>query len=160
MILGLDISTSITGATILDEEGNVILCEAWDMRNKKHFTDLFDKGEGIRLWLLGIALKHKIKEIYIEQSLQSFRSGYSSAQTLSTLSRFNGIVSWSAFRMLGVKPKFLAATSARKACGIKVCRGEKAKEKVIQYVIDNVDGFEVEYTKFGNPKPGEFDRGR
>ena len=66
MILGLDVSTSITGATILDEQGNIILCEAWDMRNKKHFKDIFDKGEGIRLWLLGIALKHKVKEIYIE----------------------------------------------------------------------------------------------
>ena len=43
MILGLDISTSITGATILDDDGNIVLCEAWDMRDKKHFKDLFDK---------------------------------------------------------------------------------------------------------------------
>jgi len=157
MILGLDVSTSITGATLLDEEGNIILCEAWDMR-KKYFKDIFDKAEGIRLWLLGLALKYKIKDVYIEQSLQSFRSGFSSAQTLSTLSRFNGMVSLAVFRMFNIKPKYLAATSARKSCGIKVPRGEKAKDVVIKFVLDNVPEFDVEYTKFGNPKPGEFDR--
>ena len=158
MILGLDVSTSITGATILDEQGNIILCEAWDMRNKKHFKDIFDKGEGIRLWLLGIALKHKVKEIYIEEPFKFFNSGGSSAKTMAILQRFNGMVSWASFRMLGKKPNYISANEARKACGIKVPRGQKAKKVVIEYVLDNVPGFEVEYTKFGNPKPGEYDR--
>ena len=35
MILGLDISTSITGATILDKDGNVIYNEAWDLKKIK-----------------------------------------------------------------------------------------------------------------------------
>ena len=34
MILGLDISTSIIGATVLDKNGEVVYCEAWDLRNK------------------------------------------------------------------------------------------------------------------------------
>lgn len=158
MILGLDVSTSIVGATILDKDGNIILCEAWDMRNKKFFTDLFDKGNGIRLWLLGIALKHEVKEIYIEEPFKFFNSGGSSAKTMSILQSFNGMVSWISFRMLGIKPKYISANAARKSCGIKVPKGQKAKQVVLQFLLDNVDGFEVEYTKFGNPKQGEFDR--
>ena len=37
MILGLDVSTSITGATILDKEGEVLYNEAWDTRKFKNF---------------------------------------------------------------------------------------------------------------------------
>ena len=48
MILGLDISTSITGATILDENGNIIENIAWDTRKYKNF---FQKAEYItRNW--------------------------------------------------------------------------------------------------------------
>ena len=158
MILGLDISTSITGATILDMDGNIVMCESWDMRNKKLFHDLFDKGEAIRLWLLGIALKHRVKEIYIEEPFKYFNSGGSSAKTMSILQNFNGMVSWISFRMLGKKPNYISANEARKVCGISVPRGQKAKEVVLNFVLDNCNDFKIEYTKFGNPKPGESDR--
>ena len=49
MILGLDVSTSITGATILDKKGNIVLCQAWDLRNKKNYKDVIDKAEAMRL---------------------------------------------------------------------------------------------------------------
>ncbi len=42
MIIGLDISTSITGITVLDNEGNIILNEAWDLRKYK---DFFQKAD-------------------------------------------------------------------------------------------------------------------
>ena len=42
MILGLDVSTSITGATLLDNENNIVFNEAWDTRKYK---DFFDKAE-------------------------------------------------------------------------------------------------------------------
>jgi len=158
MILGLDVSTSITGATVLDENGSIIMCNAWDTRNKKHYEDLFVKADCIRLELLRVNHYHKIKKIYIEQSLQSFRSGFSSAHVLSTLSRFNGIVSWLCYRGLGIKPEYVSAISARKMCGIKIPKGEKAKEVVLKYLLDNEPTFNIEYTKHGNPKPGSYDR--
>ena len=133
MILGLDISTSITGATILDEKGNIVENVAWDTRKYKNF---FEKAEYIYNQLK--AINHRIDKIYIEQSLQSFRSGFSSAKTLSTLSRFNGVVSWMVYKLFKVEPEYIAATSARKAVGIVVPRGSKAKERVVKYVIDNV----------------------
>ena len=154
IILGLDLSTSITGATLLDEENNTLLCEAWDTRNKKHFPTLFHKAQHVRNRLFDLG--YPIKKVYIEQSLQSFRSGFSSAQTLSTLARFNGIISWICFHELNVIPEYIAATSARKLCELKVPRGTKAKEVALQFFLDN--GHEIEYTSHGNPKPGSYDR--
>ena len=163
MIFGLDISTSITGITGLNDNGEVILNEAWDTRKFKNF---FEKADFIKekVSTLHSRVSRHIKRakwidaIYIEQSLQSFRSGFSSAKTLSTLSRFNGVVSWMFYDHLYTMPEYISATSARKICGIKVPRGTKAKQVVIQYVLDNVPSVLIEYTKHGNPKPHCFDK--
>lgn len=153
MILGLDVSTSITGATLLDLHGNVLLNFAIDTRKYKNF---FEKAEKVEEALR--KMKKVPTHIFIEQSLQSFRSGFSSAKTLSTLSRFNGVVSWICYRNFDIEPEYLAATSARKIVGIKVPKGTKAKKCVVEYVIDNVPDVTIEYTKHGNPKPHCFDK--
>jgi len=103
-------------------------------------------------------VQHDITSVYIEQSLQSFRSGFSSAKTLSTLSRFNGIVSWLCYEVFELKPEYIAATSARKQCGITIPKGSKAKQVVVRYILDNVPDVLIEYTKHGNPKPHCFDK--
>jgi Holliday junction resolvasome RuvABC endonuclease subunit len=155
MILGLDISTSITGYTILSDEGEIVACSHIDLRKEKNF---FKKIRIINAQLLVIAEEHQIEHVYIEQSLQSFRSGFSSAQTLSLLSKINGIVSWLCYNMFGGEPNYVGASSARKAVGIKVPRGQKAKVVVMNFVLDNVGDFDVEYTRYGNPKAGYADR--
>jgi len=154
MLLGLDISTSITGITILDKEGEIIYNDALDTRKYK---SLFEKARTLQEKLKEIKKSYKIKEIYVEKSLQSFRSGFSSAKTLSTLSAFNGIVSWMCFNIFNREPEYVAATSARKLCGIKIPRGVKAKPVVLKFLLDNEPTFVVEYTKFGNPKPKYYD---
>ena len=155
MILGLDISTSITGYTILDNEGNIVTCDHIDLRKEKNF---FNKIQIVNTRLEEIREEHPVERVYIEQSLQSFRSGFSSAQTLSLLSKINGIVSWLCYNLFYGEPKYLAATSARKLCGIKIPKGQKAKKVSLQFVVDNVPGFQVQYTRHGNPKAGYADR--
>ena len=155
-ILGLDISTSITGASIV-EKGKVIESTFWDTRNKKHFPTIYHKAKFIKEKLEDLKHRHKISNTYVEQSLHSFRSGFSSAQTLSTLSRFNGIVSWICWDLLDMQPEMIAATSARKKSGLTIKRGENAKEKVLEFVLDKYPQIEIEYTKHGNPKPGMYD---
>jgi len=152
MIFGLDISTSITGITILDDSGTIILNDAIDTRKYK---DFFEKAEIVENYINNLDYEPEV--IYIEQSLQSFRSGFSSAKTLSSLSRFNGIVSWLLYSRFSIKPEYIAATSARKLCNIKIPRGSKAKQIVIQYIIDNVPDVVIVYTKHGNPKPECYD---
>ena len=152
MILGLDVSTSFVGFTVLNNKNKIVRCEAWDLRKIKN---IFSKAEKVKNELTKL---QDIDEIYIEQSLQAFRSGFSSANTLSTLSRFNGIISWMCYDLLKIEPKYLSASSARKQCGIKVPRGEKAKEVVLKFLLDNEPDFDIEYTIYENPKPGMFDR--
>ena len=156
MILGLDISTSITGYTLLDGD-EIILNGAWDTRKYK---DFFEKVVHVKKGLDEIREEYgkRITAVYIEQSLQSFRSGFSSAKTLSTLSRFNGIVSWLVFDQYKIKPEYVAATSARKLCGIKVPRGQKAKAVVLKFLVDNEPAFVLDYTRNGNPKPECYDK--
>ena len=156
MILGLDVSTSITGYTLLDGD-EIILNGAWDTRKYKNF---FDKVVHVKNGLEIIRKEYgtRITAVYIEQSLQSFRSGFSSAKTLSTLSRFNGVVSWLVFDQYGIQPEYIAATSARKLCGIKVSRGQKAKQVVLNFLLNNEPSFVIDYTRNGNPKPESYDK--
>ena len=145
MVIGFDISTSITGVALI-ADGQLVYYDSIDLR--KH------KDEG---WMMG-ASDYPIEHIYIEQSLHMFMRGKSSAKTLSTLTRFNGIASWLIYELFEIKPKFIGATSARKHAGIKIPRGQKAKQVVLEHLLDNEPSFKVEYTKHGNPKPDSFDK--
>ena len=160
MILGLDVSTSITGISVIDRDGEILLSEAWDMRNKRKFPTLFDKAKFIenKIRELKVNRSFLIEKIFIEESLQAFRPGFSSAKTILTLAKFNGIVSYICNRTYGIRPEYVGATSARKLCGIKVERGKKAKQVVLNFLLDNEPAFKVQYTRQGNPKPGVHDR--
>ena len=128
MILGLDISTSIVGVTVLDNEKQILLNVGWDLRNKRIYPNIFKKAKEVNRLLREINSQFHIEKIYIEKSLQAFRSGFSSAKTLSTLSSFNGITSWMCYDIFSIEPEYISAISARKLCGIKVPRGQKAKK--------------------------------
>ena len=160
MILGLDVSTSITGATVMDNQGNVVYNEAWDLRNKRYFPDIFSKVQRFKQVMGNLYQinKYPIDSIFIEQSLMAFRPGFSSAKTILTLAKFNGILSYVCQQDFGVEPQYIGASTAIKSCGIKIPKGEKAKDVVLQYVLDNEPNIVVEYTKHGNPKPGSYDR--
>jgi hypothetical protein len=51
----------------------------------------------------------------------------------------------------------IAATSARKRAGVGIKRGDNAKEKVLQFILDKYPEIDIQYTKHGNPKPGTLD---
>lgn len=157
MYLGLDISTSITGLTVLDDGGNVVLNDAINTKSKK-FESFFDKASEVERRLALLKSQHNIQKIFIEQSLQAFRPGLSSAQVILTLGKFNGIVSWICFKTFGLQPEYIGATTARKSLDIKVPRGENAKLIVLQRVLELEPSFKVAYTAHGNPVEGTFDR--
>lgn len=169
MILGIDISTSITGFAVV-AEGQLVYYDSIDLRKYKN---IFDKTIALKEKLLDIYEMYQcnnedsarlgsshfpIEHIYIEQSLHMFMGGKSSAKTLSTLTRFNGIVSWLVFELFEIRPEFIGASSARKQAGIKVPRGQKAKQVVLEHLLKTESAFNIEYTKHGNPKPESYDR--
>lgn len=160
MIVGLDISTSITGITFLDNNGNRLYTGYCDTRKEDGF---FKKAKKLKNGILELIQAHtgdsdeSLEGIYIEQSLQAFRPGLSSAKTLLALAGMNRVISFALYEALGIEPEYIAATSARKLCGIKVPKGEKAKQVVIKFLLDNEPGFVVEQTRHGNPKAQYFD---
>lgn len=169
MILGIDISTSITGFAVVGD-GQLLHYSSIDLRKykgifskanalKEYLDDLFEnyqlEQEDSSRWGKS---KHPIEHIYIEQPLHMFMKGKSSAKTLSSLMSFNGVVSWLVYELFEIEPKYIAATSARKQCGIKIPRGQKAKEVVLKHLLENEPAFKIEHTKYGNPKPESFDR--
>jgi Holliday junction resolvasome RuvABC endonuclease subunit len=156
MILGLDISTSILGYTILDDDGKIVVCDCIDMR--KVDGDILVKGKIVEEKFTELSQQYSITNVFIEQSLQAFRPGLSSAAVILLLGKFNGIVSWLASKIFGMYPEFIGATTARKAVGIKVPKGENSKEVVLKHILDSVPEFVVQYTPKGNPKQGTFDR--
>jgi len=155
MILGLDISTSITGFTVLDG-GTVVLCDKLDLRNKK-YTDFLDKSVAAKELFVELKTKHPITKIFIEETLNVL-SGKSSAHIIMTLNRFNGILSWQAYEVLGIKPQYISSRVARKMVGITIPKGVDAKETVVNFLLANEPQFKVEYSKFGNWVQGTSDR--
>lgn len=155
MLLGIDISTTITAFTILDEDGKILLCESVRLEKIK---DVFDKVKTIKKYLEKIKTSYKIEKVFIEESLLSFQGGASSAKTIATLTKFNGIVSWLCVDIFKNTPEFLSAATARKSYGVARIKGRKAKEVAFESVLDKEDGFSVEYTAHGNPVPGSKDR--
>lgn len=169
MVLGIDISTSITGFAIVADD-QLVFYDSIDMRKEK---DIFDKAISMKEKLLDLyemyqcdndssirigESKFPIEHIYIEQPFTFFNSGGSSAKTMATLQKFNGIVSWIVYELFEIRPKFIGATSARKQVGIKVPRGQKAKKVVLEHLLKTEPAFKIEYTRHGNPKPESFDR--
>jgi len=158
LILGLDVSTSITGATVMDKDGKCLYNEMWDTRNKSHFPDQYQKATLVKHKLLDIQDRFYIEQIYIEEPFTFFNSGGSKAKIMATLQRFNGIVAWLCYNTFDIKPQMITPMLARKTVGIKVSRGKKAKEVSFDFVLANEPTFVVEYTRHGNPKPGTMDR--
>jgi Holliday junction resolvasome RuvABC endonuclease subunit len=155
MLLGLDISSSIIGYTILDKNGELLECECIRL---ERFKDFFIKVKNVKNKLIELASKYKIEHIYIEESLQAFTMGKSSAMTIQALSKINGTVSWLCYEVFDVTPEYVSSGTARKFCKIKVPKGEKAKPVVLAFVVDSEPKFELEFTAKGNPAPGSFDR--
>ena len=133
MILGLDVSTSCTGWCILHSDGTLV--EMGYVPLEK-LQGTFQKAEKLGNVLLGLMLSHPIEKITIEENLQAFRPGLSSARTLMTLARFNGIVSYMCYDKLDIQPEHINVNLARKSVGLKINRksDRTTKEQVIDWV--------------------------
>ena len=137
MILGLDISTSSTGWCLLNLDGSFFKAGCIPLAKHK---DMFSKAQSAETYIKNITKDIKITSVAVEQNLQSFRSGFSSAHTLYSLARFNGVLSYICFKELGITPEFLNVNSARKSLGIKIERekscGVSTKEQILKWASE------------------------
>jgi len=145
IILGLDVSTSCVGVCIIGDDWFTQL-EAIRFNG---CNTLWEKADRVKSKLErlhddvvnGTKDHQGISRVVIEEALMGFRPGMSSAQTISTLLRFNGVVSYLSREVLGIDPEYVSANHARKACGIKLQRtavaGMSQKDQVFKHMSEN-----------------------
>ena len=143
--IGLDISTSIVGMSLFLGDNLVKLMHVDLTKTKCMFDKASKFEEEFKLKILTDIEGNNldIKYIYIEDTLQSFSRGLSSARTLMQLSRFNGIVSNIAFRITRIKPVFINVNTARKTLGVKIDKNsdKDKKEQVMDWVDSDLGGY-------------------
>jgi hypothetical protein len=150
VIFGLDVSTSCIGicaieSSILpDDKGSHILL--LDRIEFKKCKTLWDKADAVHAYLGSLRSNGRLRgytdsvRIVLEEPLMGFRPGMSSAQTITTLMRFNGIVSYIVRGVFKHEPEYINAPHARKLCGIKLQKtavGGPQKEQVFAHMAVN-----------------------
>lgn len=147
LVLGLDVSTSCTGICVIDSSvvpddkgSHIRLLDKVDFKGCKTF---FEKADAMQSTLSDILHRQGFKpEIFaLEEPLLGFQKGMSSAATITTLMRFNGIVSYIGRSVYNVDPTYISSAHARKLCGIKMQRtavaGMSGKEQVFKYMSEH-----------------------
>ena len=142
MILGLDVSTSCTGWCLIEENSKLI--DIGFISLEKH-KGIYSKAKIVEKALQNILISHSVEKVFIEENLQAFRPGLSSAKTLSTLARFNGIVSLLCYQVFEIEPIHVNVNAARKSLGIKIERqskcGKSTKEQVVEWASGELKDF-------------------
>jgi hypothetical protein len=139
-ILGLDISTSVIGYTVLDGDPDCPAVHQIGHIDFKKCKDLWDKVDVFETFINKIRITNiypanPLADVYIEEALISFRPGFSNAQTITTLVKFNAMCSLIVRRMFGFDPKYVGAPTARRLCGIKTQTLAKAGMSVKEQVF-------------------------
>lgn len=159
-VLGLDVSTSVTGVAIIetttayDPQRHVALLKPIEFKQKT----LWEKVDHVRAELTTLHSEFpNVSALYIEEPLKNFSSGLSSADTIVSLIRFNGIVSLVCRDLWQLTPTYINASHARKLVGVKVQRttiaGKSAKEQTFDHVMSSELSHVVWPTKKnGQPK--------
>ncbi len=139
MILGLDISTSCTGWCILSEDAELVDLGYF---NLKSCSGLFEKSTEVKKRLISLREKFEVNKVFIEENLQAFRPGFSSAKTIVTLARFNGVVSYLASQTFDLEPEYINVNVARKKVGLKILPkrsgGSPTKDQVFDWVSSKI----------------------
>ena len=133
MLLALDISTSCTGYCLFNEDE---LIDIGHIDLSKH-KGLYEKATHVKDRILILNHHYKIDRVVVEENLQAFRPGLSSAKTLMTLAQFNGVVRWICHEHLFVEVVAINVNTARKSVGLKIDKKDKSKttkEKVLDWV--------------------------
>jgi Holliday junction resolvasome RuvABC endonuclease subunit len=149
MILGLDLGTTVTGYCILNNIGEIVIFSHQKLTHKSCGENIYSKANCVREFLRDISSKYSIKYIFIEDAVKKFRPGLSSANTISIVTRFNGIISYLCYEIFGLVPIYITSRSARSSVGIKIPKKTDPKKSVIGFLLENEPRFEVKYNKNG-----------
>lgn len=155
MILGLDVSTSTTGYCVLSNEGEIKEIGYVSLSKE---PELAIKGALFQEKLKDILNRFSVQRIIIEKIFTRYGKGMSSAQTITRLAAFNGIVQFVCYHESKIIPELIPVSEARKLVGIKTVPTKKAgkpvKEQVFEWALQNVDYSWPKKILKGGPKKG------
>ena len=110
--LGLDISTSVVGVCLLDASGDLVFLDCIKLTSIK-FETIWDKADEVNAVLSVMMFNKNVRRIFVEENAKRFAVGYSSADTILTLAKFNGIVSYLAQKAFSAPVIDINVNSAR-----------------------------------------------
>lgn len=118
-IIGLDVSTSVTGYAVIDAlDGSLHELDFIDMRG----VEFWASCDVVSQRIMSLSNRHTCTRLCIEQTLQRYNSNRSSSHTLILLAKFNSIVSFICRDTFHVTPEYISSSSARKKCGITIVK--------------------------------------
>lgn len=136
-LVGLDISTSCTGISIIDSKTEELVL--LDYIKVPTELSLFEKADFVisevarRLESSGVRMPDKV---FVEENAKMFAGGLSSADVLMTLAKFNALISYLSYKKLTPNVSSVNVTKARGAIGFKNVKADKrpVKDKVFEFV--------------------------
>jgi len=133
----------------MDNNGSIIDIDYIDL---KKLSTLWEKADAVASAVNDLVAGNgaHVDAVFVEENLQVFRRGLSSARTLMTLAKFNGIICYVMRQNFNVDPVSINVNEARKSVGLKIISkkngGAPTKEQVIQWTTA-----ELSETKFSWP---------
>lgn len=145
VIMGLDISTTCTAVCVLHATTKQhIHTYHSSMSNKDKFPDFWSKVKNMKdVFNQEHNPNWDIQKICVEESAKRFTPGFSSADTIITLAKFNAIICYLLLEKYGIKPTYINVRSARKKLGITIDKTNKKdtnKQQVLKQVVKNNPG--------------------
>jgi len=134
--IGCDVSTSVTGICLLDENEQVIVLDGIKLTSTS-LTNMWEKADKAIEEIKKLVGDKKIEKIFVEANAKMFSTGFSSADTLFSLAKMNSLISYLCYKTFNAEVIDVNVTSARKAVGFNNTRADKrpVKEKVKEYVM-------------------------
>ena len=139
--IGFDISTSVIGICVLQSAtGNMLHLSHIELSSTK-FADIYEKVSESRKVIRKLFSSHSwtLNEISVEEFAKQFSPGFSSADTLFTLAKFNHAICQFIYDEYGIKPNKVNVRTMRKTVGININYKDKSKttkQKVLDMVMN------------------------
>lgn len=125
LVCGLDVSTSCTGVCVYESlTKTIVLLDHMDFKKCK---TVWEKADVARNYIQ--KLNYEIQVLAIEEIAMMFSPGMSSANTIVSLARFNGLISYFARDHFKKEPLHITPALARRTCGLKMLQKNKDPQK-------------------------------
>ena len=115
-ILGLDISSSKIGIALLNKD-DIVISEVLKFKSN---MSLEERAEIFEQRMREINEQHVVYDVFVEQPAMMFKGGKTTAFTMATLQRFNGMCCYVVNIVFEMEAELINPISARSKLGIKV----------------------------------------